>query len=104
MQQVIDRIKREVKQAIYEIKLAKYDIETTRKAKVAAEKVVEGEFARFELGQVTNEELLRAQDLLAGARQNNISAIIKYNIALSEPARAQGVPGHGLSIEGIETR
>jgi outer membrane protein TolC len=104
VQQVIDRIKREVKQAIYEIKLAKYDIETTRKAKVAAEKVVEGEFARFELGQVTNEELLRAQDLLAGARQNNVSSIIKYNIALSELARAQGVLGHGLSIEGIETR
>ena len=73
-------------------------------ARGAAEMVVEGEFARFELGQVTNEELLRAQDLLAGARQNNISAIIKYNIALSELARAQGVLGHGLSIEGIETR
>jgi len=39
-----------------------------------------------------------------GAGQNNISAIIKYNIALSKLARAQGVPGHGLSIEGIETR
>ena len=104
VQRVIDRIRMEVKQAIYKIKLAKDDIEATRRAKVAGEMVVEGETARFELGQVTNEELLRAQDLLAGARQNNIRAIANYNIALSELARAQGVIGHGLSIEGIKTR
>jgi outer membrane protein len=104
VQREMDRIKREVKQAIYEIKLAKENIGTTGRAKAATEMVVKGEFARFELGKVTNEELLRAQDLLAGASQNHIRAIIDYNIALSALARAQGVLGHGLSIEGIETR
>jgi hypothetical protein len=42
---------------------------------------------------------LRAQDLLAVTSRNYVRAIIDYNIALAELARAQGVLIPGLSIE-----
>jgi outer membrane protein TolC len=64
----------------------------------AAEKVVTGEFARFDIGQTTNEELLRAQDLLAVTSRNFMRAVVDYNIALAELARAQGTIPQGVSI------
>jgi outer membrane protein TolC len=97
-----DQIKREVKEALSAIKLAHDEIESTLEATEAAAKVVEGETARFELAQVTNAELLRAQDLLAGAKRRNIRAIVDYNVALAQLARAQGVLGHGFSIKSIK--
>ena len=91
VERVTDQVKLEVKRAIHAITLARDEIESTRRAAGAAEKVVKGEFARFDLGQMTNEELLRAQDFLATAKINNIQAVVNYNIALSELAQAQGV-------------
>jgi hypothetical protein len=56
----------DVKQVALAISYANGEIDSTQMAMQAAEKVVAGEFARFDIGQTTNEELLRAQDLLAG--------------------------------------
>jgi outer membrane protein TolC len=96
---VRDRIQLEVKEALLAIDLAKGEIRSTRLAKEASEQVVEGEFARFDLGEMSNEELLRAQDLLAVTSRNYVRAIIDYNIALAELSRAQGVLIPGVSIE-----
>jgi outer membrane protein TolC len=102
VQRMANRIKREVRQAIHAIVLAKDEIEATRLEKEAAENVVKGEYARFELGQVDNQYLLRAQDLLAAARGSNIRAIVDYNIALAELTRAQGLLPPGLNYEGVK--
>jgi outer membrane protein TolC len=94
-----DQIKLDVKQVTLAISYANGEISSTRLAMEAAEKVVTGEFARFDIGQTTNEELLRAQDLLAGTSRNFIRAVVDYNIALAELARTQGTFPHGVSIE-----
>jgi len=97
---VQNQIKQDVKEVILSIRFAKGEIDSTLAAKVSAEKVVKGEFVRFEIGQTTNEELLRAQDLLAANSRNFARAVINYNVALAELARAQGVLPDGVSIEG----
>ena len=85
--------------AIREINLANQDIPTTLKAQTAAERVVVSENARFELGQKTNEELLRAQDLLAGAAREHARAVLNYNISLATLTRAKGTILKELHIE-----
>jgi outer membrane protein TolC len=94
-----DQIKLDVKQVVLAISYANGEINSTRLAMEAAEKVVAGEFARFDIGQTTNEELLRAQDLLAGTSRNFIRAVADYNIALAELWRAQGAYPKGVSVE-----
>jgi outer membrane protein TolC len=101
VEQLENQIKREIRQAIHAIVLAKDELKFTRLEKEAAENVVEGEFARFELGQMTNEELLRAQEHLASARRNNTQALVNYNIALANLARAEGILTPGLSFADI---
>jgi outer membrane protein TolC len=93
-----DDIKLEVKQVLHGIETAKGEIEATRRAMEAAEKVVEGEFARFDIGETTNVELLRAQDLLAATSRSFTRAIVNYNVAINELARAQGVLPDGVVL------
>jgi len=56
----------------------------------AAEKVVAGEFARFDIGQTTNEELLRAQDLLAVTSRNFMRAVVDYKYRLGRTHTGPG--------------
>jgi len=102
IERVQNQIKQDVKEVLLAILFAKGEIESTRVAKDSAVKVVEGEFARFEIGQTTNEELLRAQDLLAANSRNFVRAVINYNIALAELSRVQGILPEGVSIEGAK--
>jgi outer membrane protein TolC len=97
-----DQIKLDVKQVVLAISYASGEMDSTRLAMEAAEKVVAGEFARFDIGQTTNEELLRAQDLLAGTSRNFIRAVIDYNISLAELLRAKGALPPSISVEGRE--
>ena len=85
-----DQVANEVTLAIREIHLAQKEIPITLKAKNAAERVVVSEHARFELGQKTNEELLRAQDLLANAAREYVRSVLNYNISRSGLDRAKG--------------
>jgi outer membrane protein TolC len=87
---VKDQVANEVTLAIREIHLAQKEIPITLKAKNAAERVVVSEHARFELGQKTNEELLRAQDLLANAAREYVRSVLNYNISRSGLDRAKG--------------
>lgn len=96
-----NQIKLDVKQVLLALFYAKGEIESTRLAKQSAEQVVSGEFARFDIGQKTNEELLRAQDLLAATSRNFIRAVIDYNISMADLARVQGILPEGVIIDDI---
>jgi len=97
-----NQIKQEIKEVLSAIGYAKGKINSTQIARESARNVVEGEFARFEIGQTTNVELLRAQDLLAATSRSYIRAIVDYNIALAELKSVQGELPRGLSIEELE--
>jgi outer membrane protein TolC len=99
-----DDITLDIKQVLHRIATSRDEIEATRLAKEAAEKIVEGEFARFDIGQTGNLELLRAQDLLAVARRSFLRAVVDYNIALHDLERAQGFLPEGISIEKASRR
>ena len=99
VKQIGDQIKLEVKQVLLSIDSARGEIASTRLAMEAAEKVVAGEFARFDVGQTSNEELLRAQDQLAAASRNFYRTVVDYNISLAELARVQGILPDGLVLE-----
>jgi outer membrane protein TolC/outer membrane protein OmpA-like peptidoglycan-associated protein len=99
IERIQSHIKQEVKQVLLSIAFAEGEIESTRVAKESALKVVQGEFIRFEIGQTTNEELLRAQDLLAANSRNYVRAVVDYNIAKAELTRAQGLLPEGITVE-----
>ena len=98
----VDRIRSQIKQDVKEVLLSiafsRGEIESNRTAMESAAKVVDGEFARFEIGQTTNEELLRAQDLLAATSRNHVRALVDYSIAKAELKRALGNLPEGVSI------
>jgi outer membrane protein TolC len=94
-----DDIKLDIKQVLQRITTSRGEIEATRLAREAAGKVVEGEFVRFDIGQTSNLELLRAQDLLAVTSRSYLRALTDYNIALHELSRAQGALPEGVTIE-----
>lgn len=96
-----NQIKQEVKEVLASIEHAKENIKSTQIARESARKVVEGEFTRFDIGQTTNVELLRAQDLLAATSRSFIRSIVDYNIALAELKRVQGELPQGVSIEKL---
>lgn len=90
LKRVGDQVVNEVGLVIRELNLAQKEIPVTLQAKEAAERVKDSENVRFELGQKTNEELLRAQDLWAAASREYVRAVINYNISLVTLGRAQG--------------
>ncbi|MDJ0912971.1 MAG: TolC family protein [Desulfobacterales bacterium] len=102
LKRIKDGIMLDVKQVLHRLATVKGEIEANRLAKEAAEKVVEGEFARFDIGQTTNEELLRAQDLLAVTSRSYARAIADYNTAIQDLATAQGVLPDGIVMEDVE--
>ena len=102
LDRVKDDIKLEVKQVLIRLATVKDEIEASRQAKEAAEKVVEGEFTRFDIGQTTNEELLRAQDLLAATSRSFARAIADYNTTLQDLWRAQGILPNGILLEEFD--
>ena len=98
LQRLKDDVRLDVKQVMHSIETAKGEIDATRLAMEAAEKVVQGEFARFDIGQTSNLELLRAQDLLATTSRSYVRALVDYNIALNELMRVQGMLPPGVAL------
>ncbi len=94
-----DDIRLDVKQVLHSIAAARGEIQSTRLALDAAAKVVEGESTRFDIGQTSNLELLRAQDLWALSSRNFTRAVVDYNLALHDLERAQGILPKGITIE-----
>jgi len=90
MRRVAEQIAYEVNLAMKAIHLAENEIQATSLAMKAAERLVRSENARFELGQTTNEELLRSQDQLAANERGYLQSVVNYNISLIDLGRAQG--------------
>ncbi|MBN2582289.1 MAG: TolC family protein [Planctomycetes bacterium] len=80
----------EVNTAIRQVETALEEIAATREARIAAKDTLDGEQARYDVGDVTNEELLRAQRDLEEAVRNELRAIIGFNQAIIGLQRAKG--------------
>ncbi|MCC8189717.1 MAG: TolC family protein [Planctomycetes bacterium] len=80
----------EVKTAVHNLTLSTHEIPISAQAAEAARKVVEGEWARFELNQVGNRDLLQAQDLLSVAERSRVQSLVKYNVNLVRLLAAEG--------------
>lgn len=90
MRSARDIIVAETKIAVKSLELIAQEIPQSRRAVEAAARVVEGEWARFELNQVGNRDLLQAQDLLAVSERNRIQNLVRYNNALVSLLAAEG--------------
>lgn len=91
----------EVRSAVKTLEYLVREIPINEHAVQAAQGVVKGEWARLELNQVGNRDLLQAQDLLAMARRNRVQTMTRYNIAL---ARLFAVEGSLLDRMGIHVK
>ena len=88
-----DEILQEVSVAVRAVLQGRDEVEATLGARDAAKKVLHGETVRMELQPMdrrTNEELLRAQDLVTSTEQDHLLALLNFNLALTELARSQG--------------
>jgi outer membrane protein TolC len=89
----------EVKIAVRTLELLVSEIPVSHQAVEAARKVVAGEWARFEVNQVGNRDLLQAQDLLATAQRSHAQSLARYNIALARLFAAEGTLLEKLGCE-----
>jgi outer membrane protein TolC len=89
----------EVNAAARAVLLARDEVEAALQAKTAADRMVRGEQRRFELGQTTNDDVLRAQETLAQAERDYIKALLNFNLALVSLERAKGTL---LETQGVE--
>lgn len=80
-----------VRNAVRQIQTDIERINATSKAKELAEKRLEAEEKKFEVGRSTSLEVLRAQERLAIAEGNANKAVIDYNISLKNMEAVQGV-------------
>ena len=67
------------------------EIPLNKRAMESAQKVLEGEWARLELDQVGNRDLLQAQDLVAVTERNYVGSLARYNIYIVRLFAVQGV-------------
>lgn len=94
----------EVKMAAQTLDLLVGQIPVSAEAVEAAKKVVDGEWARLELNQVGNRDLLQAQDLLAVAERSRIQTLIRYNVAMARLLAAEGTLLDHMGIKVIAPR
>ncbi len=90
LDQAVAKATQDVNLAVRAIQEARAEVDATLQGKIAAERTVRGERTRFELGQSTNDELLRAQETLANAERDYLRALLNFNLGLVSLARAQG--------------
>lgn len=83
-------VRNDVLQALHNLDLAEAAIPTTRQAYEASQQTVKGELQRFELMQVSNRDLLAAQDTLTRDELTYNKAVVDYNIARAQYQAAIG--------------
>jgi len=92
----------EVNVAVRIVNAARSEVDAASRARDAAAATVKGENVRFELGQVANQDLLIAQDVLAAAEREYFEALLNFNRALTELGRAQGTLLDDVGIEVVD--
>jgi outer membrane protein len=85
-----DRIVREVKSALDELEAARTAVDVANLGYKLAQEEVEQAERRFAAGVTTNVEVITAQDALARASDNQISALYRFNLSRASLARATG--------------
>jgi outer membrane protein len=80
----------QVNTAIREVETSVEEIAATREARIAAKDTLDGEQARYDVGDVTNEELLRAQRDLEEAERNEMQAVTRLMVSIIQVERAKG--------------
>lgn len=80
----------EVRKAVRQIETNVQRIKATKKARELAQKRLDAEEKKYEVGRSTSLEVLRAQESLAIAEGNEIKAIVDYNISLKNLEAVQG--------------
>lgn len=98
VRRIADQVGYEVTVVLDEVGVAANEVRAAGEAREAARRVVASEHARFELGQTTNEELLRAQDFLGALEREYLRAVVGYNVALGRLGRVQGTLLEDLDI------
>jgi outer membrane protein TolC len=88
-------IARQVREAGRQVTTTLKRVEATRKARELAERSLQAEEKRLEVGLSDSFRLFNYQRDLAGARQNELNAVIAYNRALIAFEAIQSVPGGG---------
>jgi outer membrane protein len=85
-----DRIVREVKTALEDLNAARNAVDVANLGyKLAQDEVAQAQ-RRFQAGVTTNVEVITAQDALARASDNQISALYRFNLSRAALARATG--------------
>ncbi len=80
----------EVRQSARQVMTNIERVRATRKARELAQKRLEAEERKYEVGRTTSLEVLRAQEDLATAEANEAKAVIDYMISLGNLDKAQG--------------
>jgi outer membrane protein len=84
------RIVREVKTALDELNAARTAVDVANLGFQLAQQEVAQAQRRFQAGVTTNVEVIQAQDALARASDNQISALFRFNVSRAALARATG--------------
>jgi outer membrane protein TolC len=80
----------EVSDAVRNLETAAKSVDAYRIARELAEKQLEAEMKKLNVGMSTNYFVLTYQDLLATARSSEMRALVEYNIALANIAKVTG--------------
>ena len=72
----------QVRDAAWKVEMNAKRIETTRAARELAEQRLDVEQKRFEVGMSTSFLVIQAQRDLAQAKQNELSSVLAYDLAL----------------------
>src|SRR5271154_267214 len=88
--QVEARIVNEVKSALDELNAARNSVDVANLGYQLAQEEVAQAQRRFAAGVTTNVEVITAQDALARASDNQISALFRFNLSRANLARATG--------------
>ena len=87
------------KEAVRRVRTDFKRIETNRSARILAERQLDAEQERLNVGLSTTRFVLDFQRDLAIAQRNELRAIIDYNKSLSHLARQKGTTLEGYGIE-----
>ncbi len=87
---VRDLIGLEINLALADLDRIAREIEISTSVQETLGQVVDRTRTRFELGQMTSEELLQFEDLLTDARTDRLKTVINYNLKLLALRKAQG--------------
>lgn len=95
----------EVNSTVRAVLQARQEVEANLQATEAASRQVEGEQRRFDLGQTTSDELLRAQETLATAQRDYLKSLLNFNLGMVSLARAEGVilESQGIEVFNVES-